>query len=116
MRCMVFWGTRLAMSIAFHPQVDGWTEQINRIFEDMLQDYVNPVQNDWDEFLPMVELVYNGSWQKSPQNTPFVLNTNQHPMTLINEISRCQVLIAKNFDEHMYDVIGQEKKKKIVAQ
>lgn len=74
MRCMVFGGPRLAMSIAFHPQVDGWTEQINRIFEDMLQDYANLVQYDGDEFLPMVELVYNGSWQKSVQNTPFVLN------------------------------------------
>ena len=67
-------GTRLAMSTAFHPQTDGQTEWVNRILEDMLRHYVNPVQDDWDEFLALVEFAYNNSWQESVRNTPFVLN------------------------------------------
>jgi len=72
-------GTRLAMSTVFHPQTDGQTEQVNRILEDMLRHYVNPVQDDWDEFLAVVEFAYNSSWQESVRNTPFVLNYGQHP-------------------------------------
>jgi hypothetical protein len=62
------------MSTAFHLQIDGQTERVNCILEDMLRHYVNPVQDDWDEFLAVVELAHNSSWQESVRNTPFVLN------------------------------------------
>jgi hypothetical protein len=52
----------LAMSTAFHPQTVGQTEWVNRILEDMLRHYVNPMQDDWDEFLAVVEFAYNSSW------------------------------------------------------
>jgi hypothetical protein len=73
-RCMVFWGqtwsfwdkhgllgTKLAMSTTFHPQNNKHAEWVNRILEDMLRHYVNPMQDDWDEFLAMVEFAYNNS-------------------------------------------------------
>ena len=60
--------TRLAMSTAFHSQTDEQTERVNQILEDMLRHYVNPVQDDWDELLAMVEFAYNSSWQESVRN------------------------------------------------
>ena len=109
-------GTKLAMSTAFHPQTDGQTKRVNRILEDMLRHYVKPVQDDWDEFLVLVEFTYNNSWQESVGNTPFVLNYGQHPRTPISGNNRCQVPAAQNFVEHMTDVIGLTKKHLIDVQ
>ena len=52
------------MSIAFHSQINGQTEHVNHIIEDMLRHYVHLVQDSLNEFLAMVEFVYNDSWQK----------------------------------------------------
>jgi hypothetical protein len=102
------------MSTAFHPQTDGQTKRVNRILEDMLRHYVNPVQDEWGELLAMVEFAYYSFWQKSVRNTPFVLNYGQQPRTPISGNSMCQVLAARNFVEHMTLVIGLAKKHLIV--
>ena len=39
-------GTTLAMSLGFHPQADGQTEQANRLIEEMLRAFVGKRQND----------------------------------------------------------------------
>ena len=56
----VFWqsvfrslGTRLTMSTSDHPETDGQTERVIRIFEEILRGYVKSF-TDWSEFLPMV--------------------------------------------------------------
>ena len=43
------------MSSAFHPQIDGQTKRVNRILEDMLRHYIKPMQDNWNEFLAVVE-------------------------------------------------------------
>ena len=68
-----------AMSTAFHPQTDGQTERVNRILEDMLRHYVNPMLNDWDDHLDAVEFAVNNAWQESIRTTPFMLNYGQQP-------------------------------------
>jgi hypothetical protein len=39
-------------SSAYHPQTDGQTERMNRVVEEVLRNYVSPLQDDWDEHLP----------------------------------------------------------------
>jgi len=58
----IFWeellkqcGIKSHMSTSFHPQADGQTERVNRIFEDMLRHYVSPQQHDWDTHLAAAE-------------------------------------------------------------
>ena len=43
------------MSTAYRPQTDGQTERANRTLEKMLRHFVNPVHDDWDEHLPVVD-------------------------------------------------------------
>jgi hypothetical protein len=72
-------GTTLNMSSAFHPETDGQTERANRTLEDMLRSYVNIYQDDWDEYLASAEIAYNNSINASTNETPFYLNSGQHP-------------------------------------
>ena len=111
-----FFGTRLAMSIIFHPQTNGKLEQNNHVIHDMLWHYVNSIHDNWDEFLVMVEFAYSEFWQEYVQNILFVVNTCQHPMTLFTWINRCQVPTANKIVGHMSNVIGQANKQLIDAQ
>jgi hypothetical protein len=56
-------GTQLNISTAYHPETDRQTEQTNQILEDMLCMYMMDQQKHWEEFLPLVEFVYNDSYQ-----------------------------------------------------
>ena len=59
------------MSTAYHPQTDGQTERTNRTLQDVLRNYVNAAQSDWDRWLPIVQFAINNSYQDSVQSTPF---------------------------------------------
>ena len=83
-------GTTLHMSTAFHPQTDGQTERANRTMAEMLRAYVHPRQDDWEEYLPLVEFAYNNSRQASTKHTPFFLNYGRHPLTPINQALRVE--------------------------
>ena len=64
-------GTQLWMSTAFHPQTDGQSERTIQILEDMLRACVLDLKGSWEEHLPLVEFVYNNSYQESIQMAPY---------------------------------------------
>ena len=64
-------GTRLMMSTAFHPQTDGQSERTIQVLEDMLRACVLDFKGSWEEHLPLVEFVYNNSYQESIQIAPY---------------------------------------------
>ena len=64
-------GTRLTMSIAFHPQTDAWLERTIQVLEDMLRACVLDHKGSWEEHLPLVEFSYNNSYQVSIQMAPY---------------------------------------------
>ena len=63
-------GTRLTMSIAFHPQIDGQSERTIQVLKDMLRACVLDHKGSWEEHLPLVEFVYN-NYQASIQMAPY---------------------------------------------
>ena len=67
-------GVKTLMSTAHHPQTDGQTERTNRTLEDMLRNYVNYKQDNWDDCLAAAEFAYNNSTQSSTGFTPFRLD------------------------------------------
>ena len=49
-------GTKLQLSTATHPQIDGQSERTIQILEDMLRICVLDFGGSWDNYLPLVEL------------------------------------------------------------
>ena len=72
-------GIALSTTTAYHPQSDGQTERVNQELEQYLWVFVNERQDDWDGLLPMAEFQYNNHVHSSTQQTPFLLDTGQHP-------------------------------------
>ena len=63
-------GTRLTMSTTFHPQMDGQSERTIQVLEEMLRACVLDHKGSWEEYLPLVEVAYNNSYQASIQISP----------------------------------------------
>ncbi|GJY51378.1 putative reverse transcriptase domain-containing protein [Tanacetum coccineum] len=61
-------GTRLDMSMAYHPQTDGQSERIIQTLEDMLQACV---MDFGGTHLPLIEFSYNNSYHTSIKCAPF---------------------------------------------
>ena len=59
------------MSSAYHPQSDGQSERTIKTLEDMLRAYCLDWKDSWAEYVPLVEFVYNNSYQASIGMAPF---------------------------------------------
>nr|GFB98549.1 putative reverse transcriptase domain-containing protein [Tanacetum cinerariifolium] len=64
-------GTRLDMSTANHPQIDGQSERTIQTLEDMLRACVLDFEKGWDRHLSLVEFSYNNSYHTSIKAAPF---------------------------------------------
>ena len=70
---MLFKGldTKLNFSTAYHPQTDGQTERVNQVLGDMLRMYVRDYPKKWEDYLHLVEFMYNNHYQASAKLSPF---------------------------------------------
>nr|GFC26933.1 putative reverse transcriptase domain-containing protein [Tanacetum cinerariifolium] len=64
-------GTRLDMSMAYHPETDGQSERTIQTLEDMLRAYVIDFGKIWDRHLPLVEFSYKNSYHICINAAPF---------------------------------------------
>nr|GEU82966.1 putative reverse transcriptase domain-containing protein [Tanacetum cinerariifolium] len=66
-RCIMILGigTKLDMSTAYHPHIDGQSECTIQTLEDMLRACVLDFRGSWDVHLPLVEFSYNNSYHSS---------------------------------------------------
>jgi transposase InsO family protein len=62
--------TQLCFSSAYHPQIDGQTEKVNQILEDMLRACAIQYGRSWDKSLPYTEFSYNNSYQERWKMAP----------------------------------------------
>jgi hypothetical protein len=83
-------------STAYHPQMDGQTEQMNREVEKYLQTYINYQQDNWSEWLPLAEFTYNNAVHEATHQTPFFLNKGCHPRVHpFNQIETMNLAVAE---------------------
>ncbi|KAA3483814.1 Gag protease polyprotein [Gossypium australe] len=51
-------GTQLNFSTAFHPQIDGQTERVIQILEDMFRCCILKFKGSWEKYLPLIEFAW----------------------------------------------------------
>ena len=72
-------GTEVRMSTARHPQSDGQSEREIKTLVTSLRSYCNDHQDDWDDYLDMLELGFNSAVQSSTQMSPYELLYGMKP-------------------------------------
>jgi hypothetical protein len=75
--------TQLRFSYVYHPQIDGQTESVNQIPEDMLRACALQYGRSWDKCLPYAEFSYNNSYQESLKMAPFEMLYGRRCRTLL---------------------------------
>ena len=58
-------GTKLKFSTAYHPQIDGKTERVNQVLEDVLHMYMMDKPTKWEYYLHLVEFAYKNGKHES---------------------------------------------------
>jgi hypothetical protein len=77
-------GTQLHLSTAYHPQTDGQTEVVNKCLETYLWCFASDRQNQWAQWLPLVEWWYNTSYHTTTRMTPFEAVYGQNPPSVLS--------------------------------
>ena len=63
--------SKLKKSTAFHPQIDGQTEVVNRTVVQLLRGYCSKHLKIWDEQLQYIQHAYNHAVHSSTNRSPF---------------------------------------------
>lgn len=63
-------GTKLKVSIAYHPKTQGQTEIGNRNLGNLLRCFVVDLNKTWDSLLPHIQFAYNSSDNRSVGMSP----------------------------------------------
>ena len=74
-------GTKVKLSTANHPQTDGQTEIVNQYFDQRLRPYVNHYQDDWDEWVGIIDYQQASLWHETTGQSPFLTEKGYEPRT-----------------------------------
>ena len=64
--------------------MDGQTERVNQVLEDMLRMYVMQQPTKWEEYLHLLEFSYSNGYQESLNMSPFEALYGRQCRTPIN--------------------------------
>jgi hypothetical protein len=94
-------GIKAAKTTAYHPQTDGQTERVNQELEQYLRLFMDERQDDWADLLPMAEFQYNNHIHSSTQQTPFFLDSGQHPRMGFEPQAPSHLELVNEFTDRM---------------
>jgi hypothetical protein len=109
-------GTELKFSTSFHPQTDGQSERANRTLEEVLRHFVSPRQDNWDEYLDLVEFAINEAVNPSTGYSPFYLAFGVQPAVPLDLATGITVPAAATTAEEMQEVLSHARIKLQEAQ
>nr|GFA86174.1 putative reverse transcriptase domain-containing protein [Tanacetum cinerariifolium] len=92
-------GTRLDMSTAYHPEIDGQSERTIQTLEDMLRACAIDFGKGWVNHLPLVEFSYNNSYHATIKAAPFEALYGRKCRSLVcwTEVGEAQILGVVRF-------------------
>jgi len=96
-------GVTLKPSSAYHPQTDGQTENANAFMEQYLRTYINFVQDDWVDWLPLAEFACNNQVNESTKVSPFFANYGYHPRLGIEPSQPCPPKLSRQQREEFFN-------------
>jgi hypothetical protein len=72
----------------YFPSANGQAERMMRSMQNMLANYVNEQKNNWDDYLPLLQLAYNTAVHSSHKYTPFELQFGRDPKLPLDLMSQ----------------------------
>ncbi|CAK9780322.1 unnamed protein product [Cutaneotrichosporon oleaginosum] len=98
------------LSTAAHPQTDGQTERVNALLEEYLRAYVDHLQTNWAELLPLAEFAYNNSAHSSlGGKSPFFVNFGFNPRFSFDTPDYTPGMEAKSYLDVIFEAREQVK-------
>src|SRR5258707_209271 len=94
-------GVKLTPSTSYHPQTDGQMERVNQEIEAYLRVFVSHRQDDWADWLPLVEFAYNNKVHAATCRTLFELDAGQHPCLGVEPMRTSTVEAADTFTRRL---------------
>jgi len=83
---LVVVGTNLTKLYAFHPQIDGQTEVVNKMMVHILHMYNSKHPQTWGENHPYMQHNYNKSLHSSTSHNPFQVVLGFQPLCPIDVV------------------------------
>ena len=72
----------MAMSMAYHPQTDGESEQVNQELEVYLRMFCTNQQDKWEDMLHTAEFAHNQTVHLVTKSSPFRLMMGYEPLAI----------------------------------
>jgi len=104
---------QIKLLTAYHPQIDGQTERINQELEQYLRVFIDHRQEQWPDWLGMVEFAYNNKIHIATKISPFKANYGQDPRMEFEGRRRGKYEAAGKFAEKMKRI---QKEAKVVLE
>ena len=71
-------GISVQLSTTWHPKTDGQTKQLNGVMKQYFRVYINYLQDDWPDWLPLTEFTGNNTKSETTKVSPFFANKRFH--------------------------------------
>jgi len=102
-------GIQMKLLPAYHPQTNGQTEKINQELEQYLRVFINHKQEQWPEWLGIVEFAYNNKIHAATKASLFKVNYDQDPRMEFEGRRKGKYEAAGKFVERMKKIQKEAK-------
>ncbi|XP_058762909.1 uncharacterized protein LOC131636300 [Vicia villosa] len=95
-------GSKLKLSLAYHPQTDGQSERTIQSLEDLLRTCVLEKGGAWDTHLPLIEFTYNNSYHSSESIVldPKIMQQTTETIEMIREKMKASQSRQKSYHDN----------------
>jgi len=102
-------GIQIKLLTAYHPQTDKQMERINQELEQYLRVFINHKQEQWPDWLEMVEFMYNNKIHMVTKILPFKVNYGQDPRMGFERRKKKKYKAAEKFIERIKKIQEEAK-------